>query len=110
MSEKQKKLKLGALVWLVVVPTFGFNNITSNVVALGPASIPSWIIVSVIFFLPLTLFIAELSTAKDAGGAGMYFWIETGMGKDWAFLGIWCYACSPFYLAMAFQRIPVMIS
>lgn len=71
-QEKTKKLSLWTVLLLTVVPTFGFGNITNNVVALGPASVPSWFIVAVLFFLPLSLFIAELASVKDAGSAGIY--------------------------------------
>lgn len=107
----QKKLSMWSVVLLVLIPTFGFGNITNNVVAIGPASIPSWIIVTVFFFLPLSLFIAELATAKEAGSAGMYTWIKAGMGERWAFIGTWSYFVSTlFYLQMVFARIPVMVS
>lgn len=107
----QKKLSMWSVVLLVLIPTFGFGNITNNVVAIGPASIPSWIIVTVFFFLPLSLFIAELASAKEAGSAGMYTWIKVGMGEKWAFIGTWSYFVSTlFYLQMVFARIPVMIS
>lgn len=110
-QEKTKKLSLWTVVLLTVVPTFGFGNITNNVVALGPASVPSWFIVAVLFFLPLSLFIAELASVKDAGSAGIYTWIKMGLGEKWAFVGTWSYFVSTlFYLQMVFARVPVMIS
>ena len=96
---------------LIVVPTYGFGNITNNVVALGPASIPSWIIVSVFFFLPLSLFIPELAGADEKSSSGIYAWIKAGLGENWAFIGTWSYFVSTlFYLQMVFARIPVMAS
>lgn len=110
-QEKSKKLGLWTVVLLIVVPTFGFGNITNNVVALGPASVPSWFIVAILFFLPLSLFIAELASVKDAGSAGIYTWIRAGLGDKWAFVGTWSYFISTlFYLQMVFARVPVMIS
>lgn len=109
--EEQKKLSLWTVVLLIVVPTFGFGNITNNVVALGPASVPSWFIVAILFFLPLSLFIAELSSVNNAGSAGIYTWIKIGLGEKWAFIGTWSYFVSTlFYLQMVFARVPVMIS
>lgn len=32
----QKKLSMWSVVLLVLIPTFGFGNITNNVVAIGP--------------------------------------------------------------------------
>lgn len=110
-QEKSKKLGLWTVVLLIVVPTFGFGNITNNVVSLGPASVPSWFIVAILFFLPLSLFIAELASVKDAGSAGIYTWIRAGLGEKWAFIGTWSYFISTlFYLQMVFAKVPVMIS
>ncbi|MEF9942335.1 MAG: amino acid permease [Lachnospiraceae bacterium] len=110
-EKKGRKLSLWTLILLIVVPTFGFGNITNNVVALGPASVPSWLIVAVLFFLPLSLFIPELASADEQGSAGVYTWIKAGLGEKWAFIGTWSYFVSTlFYLQMVFARIPVMVS
>lgn len=58
---ENKKIKLWALVMLIFVPTFGFGNIANNAVYLGPAAIPSWVIVSILYFLPLCGVIAEMA-------------------------------------------------
>jgi amino acid transporter len=70
--EENKKIKLWALVMMIFVPTFGFGNIASNAVYLGPAAIPSWIIVSVLYFLPLCGIIAEMASANPDKGSGLY--------------------------------------
>ena len=96
---------------LIFVPTFGFNNITTNGVALGPAAVPSWIIVSILYFLPLTFIIAELASANQEKSGGIYSWISSGLGSKWAFFGTWSYFISNlFYLQYVFARIPVMAS
>lgn len=106
-----KKLGLWTLVMLIFVPTFGFGNIASNAVALGPAAIPSWLIVALLFFLPLSIMIAELASANKDKEGGLYTWIECSIGPKWAFIGTWSYfVANLFYLQMVFSRIPVMIS
>ncbi|NQT64122.1 MAG: amino acid permease [Candidatus Marinimicrobia bacterium] len=96
---------------LIFVPTFGFNNITTNGVALGPAAIPSWIIVCVFYFLPLTAIIAELASVNENKRGGIYSWIAFSLGHRWAFFGTWSYFISNlFYLQFVFARIPVMAS
>ncbi len=109
--EKSSKLTLWTLVMLIFVPTFGFSNITNNGVALGPASIPSWLLVCVLYFLPLTAFIAELASANQDKGGGIYSWIECSLGERWAFIGTWSYYIAGlFYLQFVFSRIPVVAS
>jgi amino acid transporter len=111
MEPKKSKLSLWTLVMLIFVPTFGFSNITNNGVALGPASIPSWLLVCVFYFLPLTAFIAELASANQDKGGGIYSWIECSLGEKWAFVGTWSYYIAGlFYLQFVFSRIPVVAS
>lgn len=106
-----KKIGLWTLVMLIFVPTFGFGNITSNAVYLGPAAIPSWFIVSLLYFLPLSIVIAELASANKDKEGGLYAWLECGLGPKWAFIGTWSYfIANLFYLQMVFARIPVMLS
>ena len=110
-NENSKKLSMWTVVLLTVVPTFGFGNITNNVVTLGPTSIPSWLIVTLLFFLPLSLFIAELGSVREGGSAGIYSWIKVSLGEKWAFIGTWSYfVANFFYLNMSFARLPVLLS
>ncbi|WP_300347617.1 amino acid permease [Clostridium sp.] len=108
---KNKKIKLWALVMLIFVPTFGFTNISSNAVYLGPAAIPSWVIVSILYFLPLCGIIAEMASANQDKEGGIYSWINKALGEKWAFVGTWTYFIGIlFYLQMVFSRIPVAAS
>jgi len=96
---------------LIFVPTFGFNNITTNGVALGPAAVPSWLLVSVFYFLPLTAIIAELASVNKDKSGGIYSWIAFSLGERWAFFGTWSYfIANLFYLQFVFSRLPVMAS
>lgn len=86
-------------------------NITTNGVALGPAAVPSWILVCLLYFLPLTAIIAELASANQDKSGGIYSWVACSMGDRWAFFGTWSYFISNlFYLQIVFARIPVMVS
>jgi amino acid transporter len=99
------------LVLLIFVPTFGFRNITNNGVALGLSSIPSWIIVTLLYFLPLSLIFAEMASANEEKSGGIYDWIEVGLGSNWAFIGSWSYfVANLFYLQYVFTRIPIIAS
>jgi amino acid transporter len=110
-DNKTRGLSLWTLVMLIFVPTFGFNNITTNGVALGPAAVPSWMLVCLLYFLPLTAIIAELASANRDKGGGIYNWISCSLGPKWAFFGTWSYFISNlFYLQFVFARIPVMAS
>ena len=111
ITMKKSKLSLWALVMLIFVPTFGFTNITTNAVALGPAAVLSWIIVCLLYFLPLTAIITELASANQDKKGGIYSWINCSLGSKWAFFGTWSYFVSGlFYFQFVFSRIPVMAS
>lgn len=111
MTSPAKALGLWTVVLLIFVPTFGFRNITNNSVVLGAAAIPSWIIVALLFFLPLSIIIAELASSSSSKGGGIYSWIESGLGERWAFIGTWSYfVAGLFYLQTVFSKIPLAIS
>lgn len=106
-----KKIGIWSLVMMIFVPTFNFINIASNAVYLGPAAIPSWIIVSLLFFLPLCGIIAEMASANRDKDGGIYTWVNEAIGEQWAFVGTWSYFIGIlFFLQMAFSRIPVAAS
>lgn len=109
--EEKKKLGLWTLVLLIFVPTFGFGNVTNNAVEIGPASIPSWIIVAVLYFLPLSIMIAELASISRDKGGGIYSWIDCQLGSNWAFIGTWSYFISNlFFLQWVFTALPISFS
>lgn len=111
MASTAKKLGLWTVVLLIFVPTFGFRNITNNSVVLGATAIPSWLVVAVLFFLPLSIIIAELSSSSSEKGGGIYSWIASGLGEHWAFIGTWSYfVAGLFYLQTVFSKIPLTIS
>lgn len=110
MKDKNK-IGLFALIMLIFVPTFGFSSMAANVVALGPAAIPSYIIVALLFFLPLTIMIAELSSVNQDKEGGIYSWVECSLGRKWAFISTWSYfIANLFFLQYVFASLPIMFS
>ncbi|MDK2565065.1 hypothetical protein QOZ84_16155 [Romboutsia sedimentorum] len=65
-----------ALVMMIFVPTFRLANIESNAVYLGLLAIPSLIIVSVLYFLPLCGIIVEMASANQDKESVLYFCIN----------------------------------
>src|ERR1041385_3421005 len=58
--------------------------------AVGPASLPLWLLALVVFFLPLALATAEL-TSRFAGEGGIYLWARETLGPFAGFLCGWFY-------------------
>ena len=111
MESNEKKIGMWSLVMVVFVAAYGFSNVTSNLVYIGLAAIPSWILVAVLYFIPLTIMIVELAAANKDKSAGIYSWIECSLGTTWAFVGTWSYyITSIFFLQMVFGKLPVVVS
>jgi len=66
--------------------------------AVGPASIPLWLIALAVFFVPLALATAELTARYEAEG-GIYAWVRDGLGPLSGFISGWCYwiALMPYF-------------
>lgn len=111
MNEKEKKIGLWTLVMLVFLPSFGFTSMVKNVVAFGPAAIPSWLIAGLLFFLPMSIMMAELASVNQNKDGGIYAWVECGLGPDWAFISTWSYyIANLFFLQMVCCELPNHVS
>jgi amino acid transporter len=96
---------------IIVVSTFGLANVIDNLVEMGLASVPSWVAVGFLYFLPLALILAEFASDTRDQGGGIYSYMERGLGPTWAFVGTWSYfVANLVYLQSVFSRLPIRIS
>jgi len=103
-------MSVGTVAMLLLVFTFGLSNVVDNLVTMGLAAIPSWFVVGLLYFLPLSLILAEFASDTKASG-GIYSYMERGIGPFWAFVGTWSYfVANIVYLQMAFSKLPTRLS
>ena len=96
---------------LIVVAVFGFANVTDNLAAIGLAAIPSWVVVGLIYFLPLSLILAEFGSALPDRHGGIYSYMELGLGPTWAFVGTWAYFVANLaFLQSVCSRLVIRLS
>jgi amino acid transporter len=96
---------------VVLVAVFGIENVTDNLAEIGLAAIPSWIAVGLLYFLPLSLILAEFASALPERRGGIYGYMELGLGPTWAFVGTWSYFVGNLvYLQMVCSRLPIRLS
>jgi len=103
-------MSVTTVTMLIVATTFGFANVTDNLVELKLTAIPSWIAVGFLYFLPLALILAEFASDTTESG-GIYSYMERGLGPKWAFVGAWSYfSANLIYLQAQFSKLPIRIS
>jgi amino acid transporter len=66
--------------------------------AVGPSSLPLWLLALVTFFIPLAVAVAEL-TSRYAAEGGIYAWVRDGIGPLAGFICGWFYwiALMPYF-------------
>src|SRR4051812_16559228 len=71
--------------------------------AVGPSSLPLWILALVVFFLPLCVATAEL-TARYDGEGGIYLWVREALGPFTGFVCGWFYwiALMPYFAGILY--------
>ena len=107
----ERKLSLITVSMIIVVTTFGFNNVIDNLVELGLAAIPSWFAVGILYFLPLALILAEFSSDNTESRGGIYSFMARGLNPTWAFVGTWSYfVANIVFLQSVFSRLPIRAS
>ena len=103
-------MSVGTVAMLILVATFGLSNVVDNLVSMGLSAIPSWFVVGILYFLPLSLILAEFASDTKASG-GIYSYMERGIGPFWAFVGTWSYfVANIVYLQMSFSKLPTRLS
>ncbi|MCB9898609.1 MAG: amino acid permease [Planctomycetes bacterium] len=111
MTQPTRGMSVTTIATMIVVTVFGFANVTDNLAALGLAAIPSWLVVGLVYFLPLSLILAEFSAALPERRGGIYSYMELGLGPTGAFIGTWAYFVSNlFYLQSVCSRFVISAS
>lgn len=89
MENQPKKLRAIDLFLGIIVLMLFLDSGTSSS-AMGPSSITWYLILGVIFFLPMALINAELSSTYPSDG-GLYHWVKIGLGANNAARTTWYY-------------------
>ncbi|WP_283601474.1 glutamate/gamma-aminobutyrate family transporter YjeM [Ligilactobacillus aviarius] len=90
-SSKTKKIGLATLVMMIISSIYGFANTPRAFMQMGYASIIWYILAALVFFLPVSLMLAEYGSSFKEAKGGIYSWLEGSIGEKWAFVGtfIW---------------------
>lgn len=106
-----KKISTVSLIMIIFLGVFGFGNIANNYKEVGLPSATMFILGALIFFLPMSLIMAEFGSFAKDRAAGIYAWIEIGLGKSIAYIAIWSYfVANIFYLPTLATRVPTYLS
>jgi len=66
----EKYLSVTALVMIIFIAVFGFNNIANNFKATGTESTSMFILGALLYFLPMSLIISEFAASECI----LFFW------------------------------------
>lgn len=94
ISTEKKKIGVLGLSIISINTILGLKNIpfASTV---GPSAILYWIVAAFLYFIPISLIVAELSTTyPDQGGVSA--WVNRAFGKRASFLSSWFYWVANF--------------
>ncbi|MGL6169511.1 MAG: amino acid permease, partial [Fusobacteriaceae bacterium] len=70
-----KKISTVSLIMIIFLGVFGFGNIANNYKEVGLPSVTMFTLGAVIFFLPMSLIMAEFGSFAKDRSAGIYAWI-----------------------------------
>lgn len=106
----KRNIPVFSLSMMIFLAVFGFGNIANNYASFG-ASAVTWFVLLGLFFIPLSLMLAEMASSNGDSSSGLFAWIKTSLGARAAFLGSLTYfIANIFYLPTLFSRIPVFLS
>ncbi|WP_088040892.1 amino acid permease [Bacillus sp. EAC] len=99
--DSTKKLGVLGLSFLSINAILGLRNI-AFASTIGPSAIFYWIVAALIYFIPIGLIVAELSTTYPNQG-GMGVWVRKAFGEKASFL------CSWFFWIANFTYYPSLL-
>ena len=104
------KLKFLDVTFYAIVATIGIRWLPVAA-ALGPASLPLWLLALGTFYLPLSVATVEL-TARFAGSGSLYGWARGGFGPLAGFVCGWFYWVSllPYFAGIIYFLSGVILS
>ncbi|MDP4170670.1 MAG: amino acid permease [Bacillota bacterium] len=93
-SAEKKKIGVLGLSIISLNTILGLKNIPFAA-TVGPSAILFWIVAALLYFIPISLIVAELSTSyPDQGGVSA--WVNRAFGKKASFLTGWFYWVANF--------------
>jgi glutamate:GABA antiporter len=100
-SQTKKKLGVAGLSLISINAILGLKNIPFAS-TIGPSAIVFWILAAFLYFVPISLIVAELATTYPDQG-GMSTWVNRAFGKRASFL------CSWFFWVANFTYYPSLL-
>lgn len=89
VAHQNKKLGTRTVVFMIMTSCLGIRWIPVAG-GLGPAAVLFWLLGTLIFFIPLSLMVMELSlNFRDSGGIAI--WVRQGLGRKAGFYVSWFY-------------------
>jgi amino acid transporter len=96
---------------MIVSAVFSIKSVVNNNIAIGLSSAPSFLLATILYFVPFTLVVAEFVSANGKSESGVYQWVKSSMGGGWAFLTAFCYwFVNLFFFASLLPTILVYVS
>jgi len=89
MAPLRRVLRLWDLVLLNVVAVVALRWWLTSAGAYGYAAIPLWILACLLFFIPSSLAVVDLTTRYPEEG-GIYAWTKRAFGETHGFISGWC--------------------
>ena len=75
-----QKITLFAFILMFFTSVLGFSNVSRGIFYMGQASIPIYVVIGFLFFLPYSVICAEMGASFKNEKGGIYSWIERSMG------------------------------
>ncbi len=110
MAEVPQKLRLidATLYGLALITGMRWIAVAA---AVGPSSLPIWLLALFVFYVPLSVATVELS-ARHPGEGGLYVWVRDTMGPPMGFLVGWFYwiAQIPYFAGILYFLSGLILS
>lgn len=110
-DSKEVSLSQFRLILMITTTVYSFSAMSNAFFLMGYAAIPWYIIAALVFFIPYTFIVSELSsTYKDQEG-GLYTWLKSSLSERPAFIAtfLW-YSSYILWMTSVFMKLWIPFS
>lgn len=107
----KKQLRWNNIAFIAFASVWGLGNVVNNFALEGLSVVTSWILISLLYFVPYTLIVGQLGATFNQNESGVAAWIRDLTNSKVAYLTAWTFwVVNIIYLAQKPQTILISFS
>ncbi|CAM3266373.1 glutamate/gamma-aminobutyrate family transporter YjeM [Vagococcus fessus] len=111
VEKKEASLSQFRLILMITTTVYSFSSMSNAFYLMGYAAIPWYFVAAILFFIPYTFIVSELSSTYRNQEGGLYTWLKSSLSERSAFIAtfLW-YSSYILWMTSVFMKLWIPFS